>query len=706
LGALRRLLWPGFPLGLLLLPTALAWLDVARGLLPDRHAYRQAERRVVVLGFDGVDPDILREMMDRLPAMRRLAEEGTFLPCRTTEPPESPVAWATFATGRLPGGHGVFDFVRRDWRMPGEGSYQPRNGLVDRIPPLFGPAGVPLRPPQAVNLRDGEGFWEPVARAGYRVSILRMPLTLPATLSRGGELLTGLGTPDLRGTNGSYTLFAAGRDAADARTEFGGRHVKIYIREGVAEAALEGPPDPRRLASLMTPAGTPAPEVEVPRLTVPVRFTFAPGSAAVSLDGGPAVSLLPGLYGPWMDVSFRAGPLVRLQGLIRFLLLRTGDSAAIYASPIQIAPTAPVVPISAPPSFAGDLARRLGPFRTAGWPEDTFARNDNVTNDAQMFVDIRDSYRTNERLFLDRLDRSHASLLSIVFTATDRMQHMFFRYRDPKHPAHDPAQIEAFRRETGVSDPIFESYRWMDATVQAVLDRLGPDDVLLIASDHGFHSWRIGVNLNTWLLDHGYLVLRDPSAGRSQRNLDRFFRGQVPVREIDWTKTKAYALGLGQIYLNLKGREALGVVEPADHERVLADIIAGLSALVGPDGQPVFETIERGTRIWHGPHLPDAPDLQCAFASGYRVSWQTALIGVPPDVFETNTRAWSGDHCSNWAGDTPGVFLSNRRLAAGVRPGIEDIAPTVCELFGAPPPAGGDGAVLPLIPELAPERGH
>ncbi|MGH7163380.1 MAG: alkaline phosphatase family protein, partial [Planctomycetota bacterium] len=240
---MRRLLLPGVALGLLLVPTATAWLDAARSLTGFRFDYRASPRRVIVLGFDGVDPDLVREYMDRLPAVAALARDGVFLPCRTTDPPESPVAWATFATGANPGKTGIYDFVRRDPRA--EDPYRPLNSMVDKRPPLFGPFGVPLRPPAAINLRGGESFWDPVARAGFKVSVLRMPLTFPPTLARGGELLSGLGVPDLRGTNGSYTLFRAGRDATEGHTVFGGRHVKIYPRMGAAEARLDGPPDPR-----------------------------------------------------------------------------------------------------------------------------------------------------------------------------------------------------------------------------------------------------------------------------------------------------------------------------------------------------------------------------------------------------------------------------------------------------------------------------
>ena len=321
--------------------------------------------QTLILGLDAFDATVFERLSaaGRLPNLTKYTESGRYSRFTVTDPPQSEVSWTSIATGLDPGGHGVFDFVLRD--LDGADPYRPVNGMVERQPPVVGPLGVPVRPPGAENLRGGEGFWEPVARAGYRVSVLRMPLTFPPRLPRGGELLCGLGVPDLRATNGSYTLFAAGRDTHDGHTEFGGRHVKIYPRDGVAEAPLEGPPDPRAPLSGR-------------RLAVPLRFTFTGETAAVTVDDGPAVGLEPGLFSRWVEVAFTAGPLIRVEGLVRFLLLETGSEPRIYASPIQISPYAPPIPISAPPSFSRRLAERLGPMRTSGWPEDTFAGNDRV----------------------------------------------------------------------------------------------------------------------------------------------------------------------------------------------------------------------------------------------------------------------------------------------------------------------------------------
>ncbi|MCZ6573503.1 MAG: alkaline phosphatase family protein [Planctomycetota bacterium] len=664
--------------GMLLVPTATAWLDAAREVSGQRYSFAQAGRRVFVLGFDGVDPDILKEFMVELPTVAALARQGTLSDCRTTNPPESPVAWATFATGLNPGDHGIYDFLRRDPKGPHP--YRPLNGMVAKRLPEFGPLGIPVRPPGARNLRGGRGFWEPVADAGYRVSVLRMPLTFPPVPARGGEVLCGLGVPDLRGTVSSYTVFEAGRDVSPGYTIFGGLRVKIYPRGGRATAELDGPPDPRAPRSGR-------------RMSVPIEFKFAGDGAVVTVGDEPPVALQTGLFSNWVRVRFKAGPFVRLDGLVRFVLLHGGDTPAVYASPIQIAPGSAPIPISAPASFASLIRDRLGPMKTMGWPEDTFAANERVLSDVLMFEDVRGTYLNQERLLLDRIDHANADLVSMVFTAQDRISHLFFRWRDRQHPAYDEKARKVFAQRTGIHDPILESYRWMDRTLAKVTERMKPGDVLIAVSDHGFHSWRMGINLNTWLAREGYLV-RAGEGVDSAKSVEDLFRDRSPTAHIDWSRTRAYGLGLGQIYLNLKGREADGVVEPAEREALLEEIRSKLMTLEDEQGQPVFTRIYRSEKIWKGSRFDEAPDLQCAFATGFRVSWQTALLGVPPEVFEVNDYPWSGDHCSNDVTETAGFFLSNRRLKDGVSPGLENIAPTVCRLFGVDPPPGATAPPL------------
>jgi len=281
---------------------------------------------------------------------------------------------------------------------------------------------------------------------------------------------------------------------------------------------------------------------------------------------------------------------------------------------------------------------------------------------------------------------------------------MFYRFRDPRHPAHDPAAIANFWDKTGIDDPIFESYRWMNDTVAEVEKRLGPRDVLLIVSDHGFHSFRYGMNLNTWLVEHGYMTFQGQSQEKKLQDL--FGRGKF-WEGVDWSKTRAYAVGLGQIYFNLKGREARGVVSAgAEYKALQEEIATKLVELVDPDTKDkVFRAIYRRDDIYKGEYIREAPDLQVGFNDGYRVGWQDTLGTIRRAVVENNNKKWSGDHCATATEISGGVFFSNRKIATE-EPNILDLAPTILYLFGLPVARDMEGRVLTEIldPDFA--RSH
>jgi predicted AlkP superfamily phosphohydrolase/phosphomutase len=192
--------------------------------------------------------------------------------------------------------------------------------------------------------------------------------------------------------------------------------------------------------------------------------------------------------------------------------------------------------------------------------------------------------------------------------------------------------------------------------------------------------------VNTWLRERGYLVQGAIPAG--QENAD-FFPG------IDWHRTRAYALGTGQIYVNLRGREGQGIVAPgAEYDALLDEIARRLEAEVDPTtGQSFVSRVYKGPEIFRGAAPERMPDLQIAFRDGYRTSWRTPLGGVPADLFEPNMRKWSGDHAASDAADTPGVILSTARLGAA-NPSIIDLAPTALAFFGVPVPAQMTGQRL------------
>jgi predicted AlkP superfamily phosphohydrolase/phosphomutase len=263
---------------------------------------------------------------------------------------------------------------------------------------------------------------------------------------------------------------------------------------------------------------------------------------------------------------------------------------------------------------------------------------------------------------------------------------MFYRLTDPESPRYDAALAQKH------GNAIEAEYARMDATVAAVLPKLRPEDTLLILSDHGFHGYNRGLHVNQWLRAQGLLALKN-GAQSSTRD---FFQ------DVDWTQTKAYALGTGQVYLNRQGREAGGIVSEQDAPAVVKQIRDGLLALKDTerkDAQVVRE-VYVGEQVFRGAREKDRPDLQVAFAEGYRTSWETILGGVPAGgLFADNTKKWSGDHAASDVADTDGILIANVAIAAE-HPGIVDVAPTIVAHFGKPVPAVYSGKSL--LPGTAP----
>jgi predicted AlkP superfamily phosphohydrolase/phosphomutase len=346
-------------------------------------------------------------------------------------------------------------------------------------------------------------------------------------------------------------------------------------------------------------------------------------------------------------------------------------------TPLNIDPEHPAMPISHPSYYATYLAKRIGPFCTLGLAEDTWALNEGVIDDAAFLKQAYDIDRERERMFFVALDKLRKGTLTCVFDGVDRIQHMFWRYFEKDHPAARGANGREHK------DAIENIYRRSDELVGKVLGRLGKDDLLLVLSDHGFASFRRGVNLNAWLLSKGWLALKEGSDGSAEW-----------LRDVDWSKTRAYAIGLTGMFLNIEGREAKGIVKPgADAAGVKAEIMAALKGLRDSGGgeTAINEAFDTAT-LYHGPYLENAPDLIIGFNAGYRTSWDGATGVVSGPVFEDNVKAWSGDHCID-PRLVPGVLFASRKIDR-TDPSLVDIAPTVLRLFGLDPPAHMDGKPL------------
>jgi predicted AlkP superfamily phosphohydrolase/phosphomutase len=308
--------------------------------------------------------------------------------------------------------------------------------------------------------------------------------------------------------------------------------------------------------------------------------------------------------------------------------------------------------------------------------------------DEQTFMeDLYKAFDDRAQVILSRIDARNWDLLVGVIESTDRVQHMMWRLMDPAHPMYDAALAAKF------GDSIQRVYRRADQFVGEVLERIDPNTTVLIVSDHGFHSWRKAVNLNTWLVQQGYMVLQGTQPG--EKKLDDLFGGGEFWENVDWSRTRAYAMGLGQIYFNLRGREARGIVSPGAEAKKLADdLSAHLLTMTDPDdGAKIVRAVYKRDDVYSGEFLQNASELQVGMEDGYRVSWQTALGGSPQGIVYPNMKKWSGDHGGYDFATTAGVLVSNRRIASPA-PSIVDIAPTVLKFFGVSIPNTIDGKPL------------
>ena len=630
--------------------------------------YREAlAKRVVILGLDGMDPGLAAKFMreGRLPNFEKLAGKGVFRTLDTSVPSMSPVAWSTFSTGADASQHGIFDFITRD-----PCTYAPLLSSTDvgkakRVLAL-GRYLVPLGKPRIKLLQKSQHFWKLLGEKHIFSIIQRVPITFPPVPFRNGLLLSGMCVPDLRGSQGTFSFFSTDSEGGAAR--FTGGEQTVLRRKGdVIRSRIVGPDH-----ALLRSGG---------RMTLPFTLTLAAdrGSARMEIEGVEPFTLRLGEYSEWIELGFRAGLGVKVRGIAKFHLLSLDPHVNLYMTPIHIDPEHPAMPIAHPEVYAIYLARKQGKFATLGLAEDTWALNNRVIDEKIFFEQAMTFYEERERMFLDAVKQSKRGLVTTVFDTTDRVQHMFYRYLDPTHPANAGKDTEVWK------DAIARVYERADALLGKVWNLVDdPDTVFMVISDHGFTNFRRGVNINSWLRDHGYLVLKDAD----RRTSGEWFDG------VDWTKTRAFALGLTGIFVNRKGREKSGIVaEGAEYRQLVQELAEKLGQLIDPaSGQRCVRRVAVSQQFFRGPYRFDAPDLLVGWDGGYRNSWECAVGQVTEQVFVDNTKSWSGDHCVD-PSIVPGVFFCNRAIVAE-SPRLIDVPASVLRLFGQQVPGYMQGRML------------
>ncbi len=613
-----------------------------------RHASSAtASKKIIVLGIDAMDPGFLERHWDALPNLARLRREGDFKRLGTTIPPQSPVAWSTFTTGMNPGGHGIYDFIHRDPATMTIFSSMGETEPPKRVLPI-GPYLIPLESGRIRNFRHGRAFWQILGEHGVTASMLRMPNNFPP-VDCDSPTLSGMGTPDMRGTFGTFTFFTD-----DPREESkdvpGGRIVRVTVENNRVPLVIEGPENTMRK--------------DHRRSSVTLTVQRDPEHAAALFEvDGQRLLLKQGEWSGWIRVRFPVVPVLKsAAGMFRIYARRLNPEFQIYVSPVNIDPYSPELPISTPASYSRELADSVGPYYTQGISEDTAALRSGVLSREEYRRQSAEVGHEHWALFHRALDLMSGGVLFFHFLGIDQDSHMLWG-------AHETELLETYRR--------------VDAEVGRVLARSRGATVMVI-SDHGFSTFDRAVNLNTWLWREGFLTLDDPAnAGDAEM-----------FAHVDWSRTQAYSLGLNAIYINVRGREKNGSVQSGvEANRVVDEIARRLSELRDPkDGRPVTAAVYKARDVYHGEAASAAPDLIVGWAAGFRASWQTALGAVPRALIEDNKDEWRGDHCIA-AELVPGVFLCTRKSRLP-DPRLEDLTTTLLAEFGVPKEPGMTGRVI------------
>jgi predicted AlkP superfamily phosphohydrolase/phosphomutase len=563
-------------------------------------------------------------------------------------------------TGSNPSKHNIFDFLSRDTKTYLPDLSSARIGKPKKYL-SFGKYNIPLSKPEIKGLRKSIPFWKILGKQGIFSTILRVPITFPPE-KFSGHLLSGMCTPDLKGSQGTFFFYTSDKDKTKKRE--GGINIPVDIKDGKIKTYISGPEN-----NLLK---------NEKELRLPLTITINEEKNGAELEvSGQKFKLKRNSFSDWIKLTFRPGLGMKIRAICRFYISQIHPHFEMYLTPLNIDPEKPALPISHPFIYSVYLSKLRGSFITLGEANDTWALNEGALNEEAFLELTYSNHKEWEEMLFNAINKTRKGLVTCVFETTDSIQHMFWRYLDNEHPALRSDQ-------TKMSPQVIEElYSKMDTLVGKVLEKLDDHSALIIMSDHGFKSFRRGVNLNSWLYLEGYLSLKD-----GKKESEEWFK------DVDWEKTRVYALGLGGIYINQMGREKHGIVNPDQETKALKkELLEKLNGLKDKDKDSLaINKVFDRDELPPGPYIDNCPDLVVGYNEGYRISWDSVTGKVNKTVFEDNTKAWSGDHCID-PRIVPGIFFSTQKINTAY-PSIIDIAPTVLELFGLDVPSHMDGQAL------------
>lgn len=555
--------------------------------------------KTLILGFDSFDPAVFEKLagQNQLPNLEKFTQQGGYSKLEVCSPPQTEVSWTSIATGADPGGHGIFDFVHRD-----PANYTP---YVSILPTRKSPAGEQFVPPYT-----SKTFFEEAADMGYPATALWWPAMFPARPALPVNTLPGLGTPDIRGQLGVGTLLTT-EDEALKKTAV----VKWSSNgKGSFSASLPGPQTQGR---------------DGPRtIHLPINLDVIDSTSARLTVDQRQFDLRLGEWSNIVELRFKAGLLLTVHAITRCILTSLDGMIRVYVLPLQIHPVHSPWHYASSTSFSKKLWKEVGPYLTLGWPQDTTGLEDGCISDDQFLALCQSVFDRRIQILNYLMNEFREGVLAAIFDDLDRVQHMFFHNR---------------------MDVVQDWYRRLDHFVGDVTSRVDSwkDKYrYLILSDHGFSTFEKKVHLNRWLLENGFLFMKN---------------GSKDLGGVDWGKTRAYAVGLNSMYLNIAGREGQGIVSAEEVEPLLGEIKGKLLNWQDAGQGRVIHKIRLKHETYSGPYTRFGPDVVVGYAPGYRASAETGLGKVPGTSLEPNTDHWGADHCMD-AEIVPGVIFANRDL--------------------------------------------
>ena len=600
-------------------------------------------KKILIVGIDGLDPDICRSLVEKgeMPNLKSLLSKATLKDLQIINPAQSPVSWSCLACGVNPGKHGIFDFIHRNPK-----TYLPRLSICS--PTSRG--GTSLG-----NDLKATPFWKITSKAGIPTTIIRWPVTFPPERIN-GELLAGLGVPDVCGLLNSYRFFTTHPDKWQANKNLR----EIILDADSFSAKIPGPKKAMGKNSDIIFSG------KIINNNSAIQFNIQNKNIVVN----------EGEFSPLVTLNYKVGLLKKINAIISIYVCKIpkqkGDALEFYVSSPEIDPRKPALQFTFPNDFSKKLADKIGLYHTLGIPEDINAAKTGHLPLNAFFKQCKNVEAERTRMFDYELAKFSNGVLAVVFDTSDRWQHLGWRGEELSQTKKPEGEI------------VDEYYaKFADKIFGKIISVIDDDTALLVFSDHGFTSFERAFNMNNWLVENGYMTI----TGKIEENGSELFK------KVDWSRTKAYCLGFCDIYLNIKGREAKGIVDKNDAQKLKNEIANRLKNFIDPTTKlnPIFKIYD-ANQIYFGDYASEGPDLVVGFNKGYRMGWQTAIGGLANQICETENSKWKGDHLVD-ASFVSGTFLANFPLISK-NPKTLDIAPTILDLAGIKIPVDMDGVSL------------